>query len=614
MRTPVADLDQDTRDYLQTVWQTQGSGANGVYIPRSGGALVGWILLGLLCLGVAALLCFVANSSPATPYWQAGLVAAGVLLVAWSMQRVRARRRHARLGSFWFFDSLYFWDVTPDRVRATPIDQISSARGTNFYQNWVYTHSDLELTTPATVLRPRLTSVSQAEELMGFLNALIALRDAAGNEWLRNDPGMLAALAASLARGQTSVQGEDLRPCPIPRPVATSPAAAARRLLVPVVAAAAAFAGAVLAFPPVDRLLHERELFGRIPVQDRGSVKEMNDYLAAFPTGWRSAEVLVRRDDLLFQKARQQAELNNSPGGLRAYLADERNVRHRKEAQRMVNVSYDKAIARLKSLPTRPTLGEAKMFDGLLALLEGLKTARRPVVTVGFRGTYDELPKTAAQQKAEQFEADLRARENAQVKAMAESSPTKSAIMGAGATFAPPQAEARERVILERLKDALHQALGADVLTLERAAPGEQPAIEVAYHIFAPGNLYLYTTSNNPPGFAMPGGMPGGPPGNRFNFGGPQTVKGLLRSYWIDWTITVRAPNGASEVFRVPSQPAQKLTYDARPGDPEWAPYAILLYSGFYDMSTRLIREFGLSPQQPPTHFTFAQATGSASR
>src|SRR5262249_39377026 len=113
--------------------------------------------------------------------------------------------------------------------------------------------------------------------------------------------------------------------------------------------------------------------------------------------------------------------------------------------------------------------------------------------------------------------------------------------------------------------------------------------------------------------FARPGG-PGGPPGNRFNFGGQQTVKGLLRSYWINWEITVRAPNGASEVFRLPSQPEKELTYDDRKGDPEWAPYAILLYSGFHDMSTRLIREFGLTPQPAPTRFTFAQATGNAPR
>ena len=69
-----------------------------------------------------------------------------------------------------------------------------------------------------------------------------------------------------------------------------------------------------------------------------------------------------------------------------------------------------------------------------------------------------------------------------------------------------------------------------------------------------------------------------------------------------------RTPPGAEEPFpcKLGSSPASNLNYDGRPGDPDWAPYAIILYSAFYDMSDRLIRGFALDPGPAPSGFSFA--------
>src|SRR5262249_35842751 len=58
-------------------------------------------------------------------------------------------------------------------------------------------------------------------------------------------------------------------------------------------------------------------------------------------------------------------------------------------------------------------------------------------------------------------------------------------------------------------------------------------------------------------------------------------------------------------VCRLGSLPAANLNYEAAPNDPDWAPYAIILYSGFYDMSARMIRNFALDPGKAPNAFTF---------
>src|SRR5262249_24665016 len=92
---------------------------------------------------------------------------------------------------------------------------------------------------------------------------------------------------------------------------------------------------------------------------------------------------------------------------------------------------------------------------------------------------------------------------------------------------------------------------------------------------------------------------------------GRETVKGLVRGYELEWEITIRPPGSEGEqVCRLPSKPAGQLKYDRERGDPDWGPDATMLYSGFVDMSGRLVTGFGLETQKPPDSYSFATATG----
>jgi hypothetical protein len=204
-------------------------------------------------------------------------------------------------------------------------------------------------------------------------------------------------------------------------------------------------------------------------------------------------------------------------------------------------------------------------------------------------------------------------------------------------------------VILDQLREALAKVLDADLLSLALAGPDDRGMIEIAYRVYAPGSLYLYVESQRgfgampedeadddddpaadrkddpaadrkddplvglkePPGLPKLPRIPKPPRLPKFLRQRAKTVKGLVRGYKLDWTITFRTPGQEGEhVCRLPSSPGNQLKYDSEPGDPAWAPYAIMLHSGFVDMAVRLVKGFGLQADSPPNRYSFATATG----
>src|SRR5262249_37313575 len=140
------------------------------------------------------------------------------------------------------------------------------------------------------------------------------------------------------------------------------------------------------------------------------------------------------------------------------------------------------------------------------------------------------------------------------------------------------------------------------------------PVINIVYRIRPSGRLYLYTGMEGEEPDEEP--EPPERPGPRFpDLPRPirvprlprtaEKTKGLLRGYEAKWRITVRPVGGKEHVWNLGSVPLTRLTYDSKPSDPEWAPYAVLLHSGFYGLAGKLIGSFGLDPGQPPDTFTF---------
>jgi hypothetical protein len=258
-----------------------------------------------------------------------------------------------------------------------------------------------------------------------------------------------------------------------------------------------------------------------------------------------------------------------------------------------IGTYYDRTVAELKKRAAdNPTKVDRALMDPLVVLITSLKGVDNPVVTVGFVAELQTDPKTDAEKERERADYDAQLREEPELKVVAASSATKSAILPYLQAFEPEQVANREKLIYERLADAVRKAIKTDILTLRPARADEQPMIEVRYKIVPSGSLYRYTTTG---GFPL----------------ALKTVNGLIRGYSIKWDIVMRPP-GAAEPLRlsVASRPLSSLNYEREPSDPAWAPYAILLYSAFYDLSDRMIRAFALDPGPPPNAFTFS-ATAS---
>lgn len=74
----------------------------------------------------------------------------------------------------------------------------------------------------------------------------------------------------------------------------------------------------------------------------------------------------------------ENAKANGAPG-LRSYLMDERNTKNRAEAKQLLAAMYDAPIAKVKAGVPEP---QAAVRDALVAMLESLREASQPVVSI----------------------------------------------------------------------------------------------------------------------------------------------------------------------------------------------------------------------------------------
>jgi hypothetical protein len=609
MQIATSRLDPASLAYLQQIGKTAGVGANGVFVPkrfRMPDPRAGWVcrfLFGAAALGIALYLCMPSDLDGTNlgvrAYWQAGLAAVGCLLLLLALRRRMRPVSEPLLPAFAYADARNYWDVNGERVVSTNLETLNDVDAYHTTtQSGTYVSSRIVLKYREHNEQLYLDHRERAEELTRFMSWLVALRKS-DNYDLREMAGGSPATLGALARRLTDVGPEgDLAnltvgpelPSPSENSALPQRSRIDGRAALPWLAAAAVLAVGIVGFPMLDSYLLDGYLFAKVQASSGNDVKAIEYYLARFPAGLHATEAHNLRDDRLFATAVQEADERSSPSSLRRYLSDASNNRHRDEAQRRINLYYDKAIAVLKErAKTDGAKMDQQMFDAVLALLEALKHADRPVATVGFKATQDPLPVTEEQKLFEELLTKKYIEDKPELAGIAKLSPDNSAILPPGRVFDPVETKNRERVILDRLRSAVKKVLASDILSLEPAEAGTTPTIEVAYHAFTPGKLYLYTATS---AFGL------------------ESVKGLIRGYEVDWTITIRPPGG-EQTFecKLGSQPASQLKYKSESGDPDWAPNAILLYSDFFDMSSRLIRNFAIEPGPAPDSYTFAAAT-----
>jgi hypothetical protein len=619
MATHVSQLDDATRDYLEYVASRSRSARErcpGVFVRRPGGFLSGprggrvlLTVLGLLALAVAGFFSIASDVPRDSLRFQAGVIGfftgLGLLLLMSGIVRFLRQEPAPNLGNFVFADSCRVWVVTNGSVTTTEYADGMRVGGKHWYENGAYKHTLVRLWTPRAGEQSwRIPNRRGAEELVGFLRVIAALRDS-------EDPdvrSMVAAGSGHLGLLARSILNEDpRRPNPDdpvvdpPEPYEVGGSAPSGPgwlgMLFRWAAAGAVAVGLSVGLSVLFDYRREEQLFARIPTPLKGNPTELtaiDGYLKEFPSEGRSDLVRMMRDDHLFEAAKRDAAAADSPAGLRRYLAEPANVRHRADAQVMINTYYDRVVADLKARGEKDKENvDEQLFAAMITLVESLRDAKDPVITVGFVADVQPDPVSAAEKKREKARYDECLESERRLKDV-EKRLGGSAILPYQQAFEPDQVRVREDVIFARVSEAVTKAIKADVLTLRKAAPDEKPVIEVRYKISPSGSLFVYTQTDD-----------------GFGAAGRTRVTGLLRGYKVAWTITVRPLGGRDPiVYEVNSRPLNRLSYDSKPGDPEWAPYAILLYSAFYDLSDRMIRGFALDPGTPPNSFSFDAAAG----
>jgi hypothetical protein len=649
-----SELDAVSRAYLCRVEVLKGSRREeipGVFVPTRRGVLVGpragWELLlivGPVLLVVALVAGILVPGQPrANLNWSAPLIAVtgalGLLCLASGVIRFRRPEPPGPVGNFVFADSSRLWEVRDCVVHVYEYADDLTATGEHYFPAGSAPLTQIVVRSGTGVHVLLLPLMLGSGRVVQFLNAVGQLRrleEPTFRELAASGSAQvgLVALCGIDNRRVEGVSFDALTDSPRPSPEPSGRAeptwngAVGRGLVASVVAL-----GLFFALRPMFDGLREGHLFTAVEADPAPSVAALDRYLAEYPNERRASTVRKMRDERVFALvprpivgaaaelpaleryltehpdgphaaeardliddhhfavAEQTARAQDSPAGLRRYLAVPANTRHRAAAVAQIGTYYDRTVAELKKRATdNPDKIDRALMDPLVVLIGALKGVNDPVVTVGFVAELQTDPKTDAEKERERADYDIQLREEPALKDVAARSATNTAILPYLQAFEPDQVANREKLIYERLADAVRKAIKTDILTLRPARSDEQPMIEVRYKIVPSGSLYLYTTT---------GGFP------------LKTVNGLIRGYSIKWDIVMRPP-GAAEPLRlsVASQPLSSLNYERELSDPEWAPYAILLYSAFYNLSDRMIRAFALDPGPPPNAFTFS-ATAS---
>ena len=549
--------------------------------PNSGWSLL--MAMGVGLLGGAAWL----TDGPAIeaigekwpPFAQAVMLGAGLFCLGWGFARARRPKPEWATDGFLFADASTFWDVTPSRVRATPLRRLRGVDAVHRSKNKVYDHTiiklylsddDSELKT-----RPAEYTVHSRRSAEWLRNYLKALRSCHNSDEVESralaegEPGRLGVFAARVAKDGPLADLSDLPDVPAPfLPPETSVAPPRSPVIVLGLLATAIACGSYFAFADFDRRGQDDRLFAQAEAEP--SSASADRYLATFPAGRHAVEAEALRDDRRYGELAGRA--GQSPQTVRMYLADPANVRHRDEARELLARTYEPAIARLETVAAKEPLAR-----GMIELLKAVRSADSPVVPVAVRAV--------VRMGAAPGEADVLRGRGMSVDDFVMGRQT-SAVIDPSPVFSPQAIAAREGQVLDRLREAVGRGVGSEFLSFEAAPPDVKPMVIVEYRVVADGTISEFrswdiTTRSG----------------------------GLVRMFDVEWTVRVRPPH-ADEAVGVIRWPApQKLTYDSRPDDPACGIYSALFCSAGYEFASNLSGSLGFGPGPTPPRFTAAGAS-----
>jgi hypothetical protein len=328
------ELDQPTRDYLHDVRVRKGNGTPGVYIPGKNP----WPLVAL-CFGpLVGLILFFAPVGSGKPAWAiACLQTAGLLVGGWSVlyavRRWLPGRSTSYGGFFHYFDPLHVYVVAGENVT---VHSLKTVRGVRAFGNWANGGGvDFDLGDDRR-FAVRLKPASAGRAVEGYYAAMAELEGDQNAQWATADPAVLGAAAKYMVDEEAP-----------PRD--------------------AAQLGLEVDSLPADPGRDRRAGWGLLPLA----------VLFAAGFGVFLLGLMVNapvNDEFAFDRAKA----TGAPG-LRGYLLDDRNTRHREEAKQLLAKCYDRPILQLQNLPAGK---KPEARAGVVKLLESLRTAETAVVSI----------------------------------------------------------------------------------------------------------------------------------------------------------------------------------------------------------------------------------------
>lgn len=309
-------LDDASREYLTRVRAINGQGMPGVYVPVTDslpgfGCFFGILVLLLTVVASAVLI-------DEEPLAVAMLQTAGILLGGWLVVYALRSWMKGRksIGSFVYADAQTLWQCSGSTVRVTNLAQLSEAMGVHRSNNQgAYTHTVVTVRAGGPPQSFNVSSESRAQELVIFLNALVWIRDNEVAELStvdKSSPALTGLLAREVAQTgempqNVSADLMDLKGDHVPLPEKAGRASFG--LIAYLVIIAIAIGGVFV-------------------------LKGLN-------VGWR--------DDAIWTNINKFSDIDHRAPWLRAYLADDRNVKHRDEAKAMLRQTYANAVARIRN-------------------------------------------------------------------------------------------------------------------------------------------------------------------------------------------------------------------------------------------------------------------------
>jgi len=402
----IEELDDASRSYLRTVRDRKGAGVPGVFLPGSNYLPIAALVCGIAVLIAAAWLTLPPLDDPLKT---AMLQMAGLLLGGWlilyAIRTWLAAAGRNYLGHFLLADPLHLWQAKGASVKSTDLAELEHVKGTDNFNEGAYQNTTLTLS--FTDGGYNVNVKDPDHRLEGFLQALVTLRSG------QAQPSSMPPEALGYLAKQTV--GLEMEPVGDAEDAVVVPAQPRREnrarsgILAYLVIVAVAVAG-VLLLKPVN---------------------------------------VVLRDDAVFRMV-----INREPPELRAYLVDERNVRHRQEVEKKLAQFYQAPLQRLKQN------AKGEVGEEFIALVTSLQTAIQPFVS-------------------------LRVKERSQAVA-------NVPILGA------EQMKARERSIQQTLSMGLTRAVGEKLIGIVEVVEEVPALIDVNYAVEAdarrPGGLRIQWT------------------------------------------------------------------------------------------------------------------------